>query len=345
MSKKLIASTAALGLAVGLSGCGDNSGSGDEGGVPITAYCATLEPDCESIFAAFTDETGIDVNFVRLSAGEIVARVMAERDNPQASLWFAGAADGFIEGAEDGLLEAYAADGIEDIDEAFQDPDNNWTPISTAPLGFALNEDFAEDEGISAPTEWEDLADPEFDGMLALADPSTSGTAYVFLSTLVQHLGEDEAFDLIGDIDNNVAQYTRSGSSPITMSGLGEIGLGVGYTQDLQAALAEGYPLEVTFPENTGYELNAAGLIADGPEDEKESSQQFLDWIITEDGQQAMADTHRIPLIDSVTDSNPQLPDDIEIDTIDYDPFWSGENRDRLLDRYQNEVQRGAEAE
>ncbi|NIW11874.1 MAG: iron ABC transporter substrate-binding protein, partial [Gammaproteobacteria bacterium] len=39
---------------------------------------------------AFEKETGIDVEFVRMSSGEVLARVEAEAANPQASVWHAG---------------------------------------------------------------------------------------------------------------------------------------------------------------------------------------------------------------------------------------------------------------
>ena len=66
---------------------------------PITAYCPMSEDDCRSVLAAFKRDTGVDSRFVRLGAGEIVARIRAERSNPRASLWLAGAADNFIQAA------------------------------------------------------------------------------------------------------------------------------------------------------------------------------------------------------------------------------------------------------
>ena len=64
---------------------------------------------------------------------------------------------------------------------------------------------------------------------------------------------------------------------------------------------------------------------------------------ITEEGQQAMANTHRLSLIEGIVDPETRIPEGTVITTIDYDPFWSGANRARLLERYKSEIRRGAE--
>lgn len=58
-------------------------------------------------FNAFEEATGIKVNALRLSAGEMLTRVAAEKDNPQASLMFGGSTDNYIAASSQGLLEAY----------------------------------------------------------------------------------------------------------------------------------------------------------------------------------------------------------------------------------------------
>jgi len=47
----------------------------------------------------FEKETGIDVVFVRMSSGEVLARVEAEAANPQATVWHAGSNTSHINAA------------------------------------------------------------------------------------------------------------------------------------------------------------------------------------------------------------------------------------------------------
>ncbi|MCK5248280.1 ABC transporter substrate-binding protein, partial [Candidatus Bipolaricaulota bacterium] len=58
----------------------------------------------EAFEAAYPE---IDVEWVRLSSGEVYVRLLAEAANPQASLWFGGSNTSHIAAAKAGLLEPY----------------------------------------------------------------------------------------------------------------------------------------------------------------------------------------------------------------------------------------------
>ena len=64
---------------------------------------------------------------------------------------------------------------------------------------------------LPAPKCWTDLLKPDFKDEIQVANPNSSGTAYTMLATLVQLMGEDEAFDYLKALHTNVNQYTRSG--------------------------------------------------------------------------------------------------------------------------------------
>ena len=53
----------------------------------VKAYTTMEEPLAKALFDEFEKETGIKVEWVRLSGGEAIARLEAERANPQASIW------------------------------------------------------------------------------------------------------------------------------------------------------------------------------------------------------------------------------------------------------------------
>ena len=53
----------------------------------VSAYTTLEEPLAQALFDQFTRETGITVNWVRGSGGEILTRLEAESANPQASIW------------------------------------------------------------------------------------------------------------------------------------------------------------------------------------------------------------------------------------------------------------------
>ncbi|MCW5707719.1 ABC transporter substrate-binding protein [Shinella sp.] len=319
-----------------------SAGSADAAG--MTVYCPMSEDDCGAVLKAFKDDTGIEAQFVRIGAGEILARIRAEKANPQAGLWLAGAADNFIQAAGEGLLAAHKAAGIDKVDPRYTDKEARWTPISLSPIVFAYSQQVLDEIGAKPPTSWKAFADPAFKDSVALAHPASSGTAYVALASTVQLLGEEPAFTLMKEIDKNVVQYTRSGIAPSRMVANNEIALAMAYTQDIEAALAQGYPVGYSFPEEgTGFEVNAAAAIANAPEEQAKGASAFLDWVLTEKGQAAIGATFRGPIVPGY--KNPDARIDLSnVKMIDYDFTWAGENRARLLERYENDVRHKADA-
>lgn len=319
-----------------------SAGSADAAG--MTVYCPMSEDDCGAVLKAFKDDTGIEAQFVRIGAGEILARIRAEKSNPQAGLWLAGAADNFIQAAGEGLLAAHKSAGLDKVDPRYTDKEARWTPISISPIVFAYSQQVLDETSAKAPTSWKSFADPVFKESVALAHPASSGTAYVALASMVQLLGEEPAFALMKDIDKNVVQYTRSGIAPSRMVANNEIALAMAYTQDIEAALAQGYPVGYSFPEEgTGFEVNAAAAIANAPEEQAKGASAFLDWVLTDKGQAAIGATFRGPIVPGY--KNPDAKIDLSnVKMIDYDFTWAGENRARLLERYENDVRRKADA-
>jgi len=118
----------------------------------VSAYCSMSQVDCETITHAFTADTGIEVKFIALSAGENLARLKAEKTNPKTALWIGGSADVYIQAASEGLLAPYVAKGIEAVDAKYRDPGNFWTPTSWAPLAFESNKKVLDVIGVKVPT-------------------------------------------------------------------------------------------------------------------------------------------------------------------------------------------------
>mgnify|MGYP002900694117 CR=1 FL=1 len=76
MNKKV----SAVLIAVALTAAGHVSAA------ELNAYSIMPEKYASRIFAEFTKDTGIKVNFLRFSSGEALARLTAERGNPQVDV-------------------------------------------------------------------------------------------------------------------------------------------------------------------------------------------------------------------------------------------------------------------
>ena len=100
----------------------------------------------------FKKETGVDAEAVRMSSGEILGRIRAEKDNPKASVWFGGPADGLVQAKAEGLLEKYESPNAKDIPDKYKDPEGYWTGIYVGYLGFASNKKLLAEKNVEAPS-------------------------------------------------------------------------------------------------------------------------------------------------------------------------------------------------
>ena len=159
----------------------------------LNAYTVMPEKYASRIFAEFTKDTGIKVNFLRFSTGEALARLTAEKGNPQVDALLGGPADMYAAAKKEGILEAYRPADSDAIAPEMRDPENYWTGVGVIPLCFLTNTKFLKKNNMEAPTKWADLLDPRYKRNLQMADARTSGTATERIFSLVKIMGEDIA--------------------------------------------------------------------------------------------------------------------------------------------------------
>jgi iron(III) transport system substrate-binding protein len=310
----------------------------------LNLICSADQAICERLVEEFEASHDIDVNMVRLSSGETYAKVRAEARNPQTDLWWGGTGDPHLQAANDGLTAEYQSPMLAELNDwAVQQAETSGyrtVGVYSGALGWGYNTEIFEEKGLTPPQCWADLLDPSLAGEIQIADPNSSGTAYTTLATLVQLLGEDEAFDYLKQLHANVSQYTKSGSAPVKAAARGETGLGIVFMHDAVAQAEEGFPIQVVAPcEGTGYEIGSMSLIegAQNPEEAK----TFYDWVLKADVQSVMpeAGSFQIPSNKSATPPE-AAPDLSEIKLIDYDfaEYGSSERRTALLARWDAEV-------
>lgn len=311
--------------------------AGDES---LNVLCTADETLCAAWIDAFQEETGIDTTYVRMSSGESVARLQASADNPEFDVWHAGPVDGFVAAREEGLLDTYESDVRDDLPADVKDDEGYWSGVYLGALGFCSNQSRLDELGVDVPTSWNDLTAPELQGELMMAHPSTSGTAFTALWTQVERLGgQDEALDYMRDFNDNVLQYTRSGSAPAQSAGRGEVAVSLVFSHDCVSHQEEGFDdLVVSFPEEgTGYEIGGVALLNDAQN--TEAAQQYIDWALTPAAQELGPENnaYQIP-----THPDAELDDRMvsldEVELVDYDFVEAGENRTELTARFDSEI-------
>lgn len=297
----------------------------------IHAYTTLDEEVARGFFQAFEKQTGVQVQWVRLSTGETLARIEAEKKNPQVSIWVGGVGLDHITAKNKGLTIPYDSPNAKDLPANFRDSDHYWTGMYAGPLCFVSNTALLKQYNIKAPTSWADLVKPEYKGRLEMANPNTSGTAYNVIATLVQIMGEDKAFEYLQKLDKNVVQYTKSGSAPGKSAAIGEITVGIGYAHDQVRLISQGYPLVITFPsEGTGYEVASISLIKGGPE--TELAKKLYDWALSDSAAKVFSSFFLAPFRD-VPLAKGAIPIK-KVKTINQNDEWAGTNQPRLLEKW-----------
>ncbi|GAB4535761.1 MAG: ABC transporter substrate-binding protein [Roseibium sp.] len=311
----------------------------------LNLICSADVVICEKLVSEFEgSHPDIDVNMVRLSSGEAYAKIRAEARNPQTDLWWGGTGDPHLQAGQDGLSAQYKSPMLEELQDwargQAEVSDYHTVGVYSGALGWGYNTEIFKEKGIDAPKCWADLLDPSLKGEIQIADPNSSGTAYTTLATLVQLMGEDEAFDFLKKMHANVSQYTKSGSAPVKAAARGETGLGIVFQHDAVAQAVSGFPVGVVAPcEGTGYEIGSMSLI-EGAQNE-DAAKAFYDWVLTAEVQSLMpeAGSFQIPSNASATPPK-EAPDLSTIKLIDYDfaEYGSADRRKALLARWDEEV-------
>ena len=316
----------------------------------ITVYTA-LEDEQVSDYLAKFNETypDITVNIVRESTGIITAKLIAEKDNPQADLVWGTAASSMMVLDDMGALEPYEPEGCDRILPQFKSDKEvpTWVGIDAWETAFVVNTEELKKLGME-PEEiksYEDLLDPRLKGQIVMSNPNSSGTGFLTVSAILQLKGKDSeaGWDYLDQLHENIAQYVHSGSKPAKMAASGECAVGISFGYAGISQRDKGAPVEVIFPEEgSGWDLEANALMK--KEEINPAAYTFLDWAISDEAMDLYRVNYPIVTVENTGtyegyDSNPldQL--------IDNDFSWAAENRENILNEWIEKYDSKSEAE
>ena len=91
----------------------------------LTVYTAVEAEDLKRYAATFNeDHPDIEINWVRDSTGIVTAKLLAEKNNPQADIIWGLAGTSAMLMKSECMFEPYAPKGIENLDSKFRDSAN-----------------------------------------------------------------------------------------------------------------------------------------------------------------------------------------------------------------------------
>ncbi|MCK4707470.1 MAG: ABC transporter substrate-binding protein, partial [Gammaproteobacteria bacterium] len=247
----------------------------------ITVY-SSLEDDeiADYLKAAKKDIPDIKVNVLRLSTGDLGARMLAEKGNPKHDVIWGWAVTNMINPEVQALTKAYKAKGSSALPAQFRDKNDKWFAATGYMAAFCVNTDRLKKKGLPMPSSWNDLLNPVYKGELIMPNPNSSGTGYLQIASRLQNMGEDKGWKFLQDLDPNMGQYIKSGSKPCKLTRAGEYSVGASFAFIAMKSIKAGYPLKMVIPsEGSGYELEASALMKSSKN--KADAKRFLDWTLS----------------------------------------------------------------
>jgi len=310
----------------------------------LSLLCSADLEWCQLMKKRFEKDTGIGVAMIRKSAGEALALLTAQRARPQFDVWWAGSGDSHLQAAFEGLTEAYRSPSLPQLQpwaQRFAQTGRERTVgVYQGLLGIGYNATELRKRRLDPPKCWRDLLAPTWKGEIQIANPNASGTAYVALATLVQLMGEDEAFRYLRALNTNVSQYTATGVAPGEAASRGEASIAIEFLHDLVKQRVAGFDIATVAPcEGTGFEIGGMSLIAGAAH--PALAKQFYEFALRADVQSLAEQAHAYQLPSNRDAAIPKLaPLPASIKLIDYDAARFGDpaTRKRLLQRWNTEI-------
>jgi len=302
----------------------------------LTVYTAVEAEDLARYAETFNqDHPDIKINWVRDSTGVITAKLLAEKNNPQADVVWGLAATSLLVLKTEDMLEPYAPKGLDALSKNFRDSDNppSWVGMDAWVAAICYNTVEGGKLGMTAPTSWMDLTKPEYAGHVVMPNPSSSGTGFLDVSSWLQIFGEEKGWAFMDALHQNIQAYTHSGSKPCKMAAAGETVIGVSFAFRGAKWKAAGAPLEIIVPtEGIGWDMEATAIVAGTAK--LEAAQTLVDWSVSRKAMEMYNTGYAVVGIPGVAKPVEHFPAGIEDAMIDNDFEWAANNRSAILEEW-----------
>ncbi|MBQ4379566.1 MAG: ABC transporter substrate-binding protein [Treponema sp.] len=304
----------------------------------LRVYSIIHDEETEALTKLFTEKTGIPVTYLRATTGELVNRVITEKDDPMADILLGGASSYHIQAAKEGALESYASPLAKNLPSYAVSSDNTWTGFCVLLLGIGVNEKrFAEKfPTVPFPFTWEDLLNPEFKGEIVMTNPVASSTGYLFVQNQLQRLGDEKGWEYLLELSKNIGQFPDSGSAPAKLLGTGEYTIGISYLHALAKYRAQGFELKSVAPPKSAGDVDCVSILKNSKN--LSAAKKFVDFMLSKEAQDLMSSlTFTTPVnTEAVAPEGAVYIQDIDL--IDYDVQKASVEKDAVLEKWSKSV-------
>lgn len=252
----------------------------------------------------------VDIQFLDMGSREILDRVRAERNRPQADLWWGAAHTTFQTAADENLLATYRPTWADKIPATSRDEQDRWYGLYETPEVIVYNSEAVRPE--DAPRDWDDVLDPKWRDKVLIRNPNPSDSMRAIFGAMIWRFYKDtgspeKGYEWLRNLDRNVHEYTADGTLLMQKLARREGLVSLWNLPDVWVYKEKrGFPVSYVFP-GTGAPVITDGIaIVRGSPNEAEA-RRFYEFVSTpESFVHAAKDYYRIPVRSDIDRS--QLP-------------------------------------
>ena len=315
------------------------------GATRLTVYTSLENEQLAPYKRAFeADNPDIEIRWVRDSNGVITAKLLAEKNNPQADIIWGVAASSLLLLEKQGLLLPYAPKDFAALKPAFRDAAEPpaWVGMDAWMAAICVNVEEARQKHLPIPKNWADLAQPIYKGQIVMPHPASSGTGFLAVSGWLQLMGDGPGWAYLDKLNDNMASYIHSGSKPCKMVAAGEYPIGISMEYAGVQQKNEGAPIEVVIPDGTGWEIEATALVKGGHN--ADAAKRLADWAASAKARDQYGAFYAVTALPGAKTRMANYPADAETHMLAKNDFiWAATNRDAILAKWSERYQGKAE--
>lgn len=274
--------------------------SSPPGAPTVTAYVSHDEVFSEPILKDFEKETGIRVRAVydteeTKSAGTM-NRLIAEKNNPQADVYWANEPIRAEVLRQKGATAAYVSPNASGIPDNFRDPNGYWTGFAARARVFVMRRG-----ATPQPDSITTYLEPQWGGKTVIANP-LFGTTTTHVAALFVLWGDENARAFMQTMRDNGVKISPSNGDSADLVAHGEFAFSLVDSDDAVSRMRQGRPVELIYPDQGADDIgcfivpNAVMLIAGAPH--PEAGKKLIDYLLSTETERklALSDAAQIPL-------------------------------------------------
>jgi len=264
------------------------------GNVPVIIYAA--EGYDQVAADAFTKATGIKTDLHDDSTGPLLAKVAAEKSNPQFGVLWVDGSTAFAALDKQGQLLPYTPKAtFTSAGRSVVPADHSYIPTGLTTMAALI---YNADKVKTVPKSYSDLLNPMYKGQIGMNDPNQSGPTFPFIAGLMNQFGGKsvtagetflsklKANGLV--VNNNNGDTLHALETGVINMGLIQSSAAQGEILKLQKTPIKGFNPMVVYLAKSTLLPSVIGIDKGAPAAEQAEAKKFIDYVLSPAGQAIM---------------------------------------------------------